>query len=33
MEFDWHFAKGAVWWLRYTEGSTLLRAVLDPQLA
>jgi phosphohistidine phosphatase len=31
-EADWHFAKGAVWWLRYVDGETRLFAVVHPKL-
>jgi phosphohistidine phosphatase len=31
-EADWHFAKGAVWWLRYADGETRLFAVVHPKL-
>ncbi|HXZ53987.1 MAG TPA: histidine phosphatase family protein [Burkholderiales bacterium] len=33
MEADWHFAKGAVWWLRHVDGDTRLFAVMHPKLA
>lgn len=32
-ETDWHFAKGAVWWLRHVEGETRLFAAVHPKLA
>lgn len=31
-EADWHFAKGAVWWLRHVDGETRLFAVAHPKL-
>jgi phosphohistidine phosphatase len=31
-EADWHFAKGAVWWLRYVDGETRLFAAVHPKL-
>jgi phosphohistidine phosphatase len=31
-EADWHVAKGAVWWLRHSEGETRLVAVVHPKL-
>ena len=33
VEADWHFAKGAVWWLRYVDGDTRLFAVMHPKIA
>ena len=30
-EADWHMAKGAVWWLSHSEGTTKLRAVINPK--
>jgi len=30
---DWHFAKGAVWWLRHVDGETRLFAAVHPKLA
>jgi len=32
-EADWHFAKGAVWWLRHVDGETKLFAAIHPKLA
>jgi len=32
-EADWHFAKGAVWWLRHVDGETRLFAVMHAKLA
>jgi phosphohistidine phosphatase len=32
-ETDWHFAKGAVWWLRHVDGETRLFAAIHPKLA
>jgi phosphohistidine phosphatase len=32
-EADWHFAKGAVWWLRHVDGETRLFAVMHPKLS
>lgn len=32
VEADWHFAKGAVWWLRHADGETRLFAVVHPKL-
>jgi phosphohistidine phosphatase len=29
---DWHFAKGAVWWLRHVDGEARLFAVTHPKL-
>jgi len=31
-EADWHFAKGAVWWLRHVDGETRLFAAVHPKL-
>jgi phosphohistidine phosphatase len=31
-EADWDIGKGCLWWLRYTGGVPLVRAVLDPDL-
>jgi phosphohistidine phosphatase len=31
-EADWHFAKGALWWLRHAEGETKLFAAIHPKL-
>jgi phosphohistidine phosphatase len=31
-EAEWHFAKGAVWWLRHVDGETKLLAVVHPKL-
>jgi phosphohistidine phosphatase len=31
-EADWHFAKGALWWLRHTDGETKLYAAVHPKL-
>ncbi len=31
-EADWHFAKGAVWWLRHANGETRLFAAVHPKL-
>jgi phosphohistidine phosphatase len=31
-EAAWHVAKGAVWWLRHSEGETRLVAVVHPKL-
>jgi phosphohistidine phosphatase len=30
---DWHFAKGALWWLRHVDGETRLFAAIHPKLA
>lgn len=30
-EADWHFAKGALWWLRHVDGETKLLAVVHPK--
>jgi phosphohistidine phosphatase len=32
-EADWDIAKGAVWWLRHSDGETVLLAAVDPSLA
>jgi phosphohistidine phosphatase len=32
-EADWHFAKGAVWWLRHVDSETRLFAAIHPKLA
>jgi phosphohistidine phosphatase len=31
-EADWHFAKGALWWLRHADGETKLYAAVHPKL-
>jgi phosphohistidine phosphatase len=31
-EADWHFAKGALWWLRHADGETKLFAAVHPKL-